>query len=330
MAFLFWTLLAVSGLVLLGWLYEIVQEHLDRRRYPAPGSFVQVADRRMHVFMQGTASGPSVVIEQGIGSPSILWWPLQSAISRFARVITYDRAGYLWSDPAGGKRTLEDRVTDLYQVLQQGKVSAPYVLVGHSMGGLLIRHFARSHPELVAGMVLVDSPDESVIFRDAVMPYYRQGAAMQQILGVAAHVGLLRLIGRHLPMLMLPDDECGYALCVTPKHAYAAGDDMRSLMNATESSRRPDAPGSLADRPLVLLHHGVPFPPMAAVMEECWAESQQTLASLSTNSEIILAKNSGHLIHVDEPSLVVDAVRRVHAAARDGVHLTHVDAQSPS
>jgi pimeloyl-ACP methyl ester carboxylesterase len=278
----------------------------------------------MHVFVQGEALGPSVVIEQGVGSPSLVWWPIQSAIARFARVLSYDRAGFLWSDAVAGERSLEDRVADLRAVLQRANVPPPFVLVGHSMGGLLIRQFARLHPELIAGMVLVDSPDESIIFRETVMPYYRQGISMQRLLAVAARFGLVRLIGKHVPMLMLPDDERGYALCVTPRHAIAAADDMRCLLNASQSARTLAAPQSLGDRPLVLLRHGVPFPAMAAVMEEGWTESQQRLGRLSTNSEILVAGKGGHLIYVDEPQLVIEAVRRVHAAARDGVPLAAV------
>lgn len=87
-----------------------------------------------------------------------------------------------------------------------------------------------------------------------------------------------------------PDDELGYSLCVTPRHAAAAADDMRCLLNAGERARRHDPPGSLGDCPLVLLRHGVPFPPMAAAMEVGWAESQERLARLSTNSEIVVAR----------------------------------------
>lgn len=323
-----WTVLAVLALLAVGYGYEALREVQDRRRYSPPGGFVEIAGRRLHVLVQGDAPGPSVVIEQGLGSPSLVWWPIQSAIAKFARVCTYDRPGSLWSDASSEERSLDDRVVDLYEVLQQAHVPPPYVLVGHSMGGLIIRRFARRHPDCVAGIVLVDSPDEAVIFRESVIPYYRQGIVMQRVLGVAARFGLLRLLGRHVPMLMLPDDDLGYALCVTPRHAAATADDMRCLLNAPQTARTPDEPGSLGDRPLVLLRHGIPFPPMAAVMEEGWAESQQRLARLSRNSEIIVAEKSNHLIHVDEPQLVIEVVRRVHAAARGGVSLAEGDQRS--
>ncbi|HEY6928015.1 MAG TPA: alpha/beta hydrolase [Steroidobacteraceae bacterium] len=307
--------IASAALVVAGLTYEKAQESRDRGRYPAPGRFVDIGGRRLHLFVEGNAPGPTVVIEQGIGSPSVVWWPIQASIAKFARVCTYDRAGFLWSDPVEKDRSLDDMIADLHAVLKNGEVPSPYILVGHSMGGLLVRRFARAYPDLVAGIVLVDSPDELVVFRDAIRPFYTQGLRMQRILGVLARLGLLRLLGRRIPMLMLPDDPVGYALCATPQHARAAADDMQAMLNASQAMQQPDAPGALGNRPLLLLEHGIAFPPIAAAMEEGWSASQRRLTHLSTNSELLTADKCGHLIHVEAPGLVVESVRRVYAAA---------------
>jgi pimeloyl-ACP methyl ester carboxylesterase len=327
MAVLLWVAIVGATLLVAGFAYEKVQESQDRRRYPAPGRFVDVDGRRLHLFIEGDAPGPTVVIEQGMGSPSVVWRPVQDSIAKFARVCTYDRAGFLWSDPVEPGRSLDDRVADLHAVLKNGQVPSPYVLVGHSMGGLLVRRFARAYPDLVAGLVLVDSPDELVIFRDAIRPFYSLGMRMQGVLGFFARLGLLRLLGRRIPMLMLPDDPVGYALCATAAHARAAADDMRAMWNASEAMRQPDSAGCLGDRPLLLLEHGIPFPPMAAAMEEGWSESQRRLARLSTNSELLTAHKCGHLIYMEDPTLVVESVRRVYEAARNGTRLTNPDSQ---
>lgn len=325
MAVLLWIAIVTAAMAVAGFTYEQVEESRDRRRYPAPGRFVEIDGRRLHLFIQGDAPGPTVVIEQGIGSPSVVWRPIQASIAKFARVCTYDRAGFLWSDPVGPGRSLDDMVADLHAVLKNGAVPSPYILVGHSMGGLLVRRFARAYPDLVAGVVLVDSPDELVIFRDSIRSFYAQGMRMQRVLGVFARVGLLRLLGRRIPMLMLPDDPVGYALCATPKHARAAADDMRAMFHASEAMKQPDLPGALGNRPLLLLEHGIPFPPMAAAMEEGWSDSQRRLAHLSTNSELLTAHKCGHLIYMDAPDLVVNSVRRVYAAAVDGTQLKSAD-----
>ena len=322
MGVLLWTTIVIAVVLVAALTCESVCEARDRRRYPAPGRLVDIGGRRIHLNCQGDSPGPTVVIEQGAASPAVVWSPVQAAIAKFARVCTYDRAGFMWSDPAATARSLDARVADLHALLTRGAVPAPYVLVGHSLGGLLLRRFARAYPDLVVGLVLVDSPDEPVVFRDSIQPYYSQGLRMQQVLGVLARVGLIRLLGRHVPMLMLPDDPAGYALCARPQHNAAAADDMRALLNAPAEIRQPGPPGSLGDRPLLVLAHGIPFPPMAAAMEEGWSDSQQRLAGLSTDSELVIAHKSGHLVHVDEPELVVESVRRVYVAARDRTRLT--------
>ena len=327
MAVLLWIAILSAAGVVAGLTYETVQEARDRRRYPAPGRFVEIDGRRLHLSIQGNAPGPTVVIEQGIGSPSVVWRPIQASIAKFARVCTYDRAGFLWSDSAEPRRSLEDMVADLHALLKNGEVPSPYVLVGHSMGGLLVRRFARAYPDLVAGIVLVDSPDELVIFRDAIRTFYAQGMRMQGVLGVLARVGLLRLLGRRIPMLMLPDDPVGYALCATPKHARAAANDMRAMFDASEAMKQPDPPGALGNRPLLLLEHGIPFPPMAAAMEEGWSDSQRRLTHLSTNSDLQTAHKCGHLIYMDDPDLVVESIRRVYAAVVDRTQLKSTDVQ---
>lgn len=327
MVVLLWTATVIVVMLAVALICEWVCEARDRRRYPAPGRIVDIGGRRLHLYCQGDAPGPTVVIEQGMASPSVVWWPVQAAIAKFARVCTYDRAGFLWSDPAPPGRSLDDRVADLHALLKGAEVPTPYVLVGHSLGGLLLRRFARAYPDLVAGLVLVDSPDELVVFRDSLRSSYSQGLGMQQVLGVLARVGLVRWVGRHVSMLMLPDDPAGYALCVRAQHSAAAADDLRALLNAPAAIRQAEPPGSLGDRPLIVLTHGIPFPPMAAAMEEGWSDSQQRLAHLSTDSELVVAHKSGHLIHLDEPELVVESVRRVHAAARERTSLARPDAR---
>ena len=228
MTVVLWTAIVIVVVVAAALIGERMCEARDRHRYPPPGRIVDIGGRRIHLHCQGDAPGPTVVIEQGVASPSIVWRPVEAAIAKFARVCTYDRAGFLWSDPAAPGRSLDDRMADLHALLKRAEVRAPYVLVGHSFGGLLLRRFARAYPDLVAGLVLVDSPDELVVFRDSLQSSYLQGLRMQQVLGVLARVGVIRLLGRYVSMLMLPDDPAGYALCVRPQHSAAAADDVRA------------------------------------------------------------------------------------------------------
>jgi len=311
---------AIMTLLAAGYLYERIAEAGDRRRFPPPGEVIRVNERRMHLFMRGAAAGPLVIIEQGLASPSLLWWPIQESVARFARVCTYDRAGYLWSDPPAGRRSIEDRVADLHTVLSQCGTPPPFVLVAHSFGGILVQEFARAFPGEVAGVVLVDTPDHALMFRESSLRFLRQGLAIQKVMRFAAQVGLVRLLGKRLNLL-LPEDEVGYALTVTPAHSAAVADDMRCVLQANRTAREPLPAGYLGDVPLLAMTHGVAFPGPAAVLEEGWDEGQRQLLSLSTNSELVRAVKCNHFIPMEDPMLVVEAIRRVHAAAKEGTRL---------
>jgi pimeloyl-ACP methyl ester carboxylesterase len=190
--------------------------------------------------------------------------------------------------------------------------------VAHSYGGLLSRRFAKRWPEEVAGLVLVDAPPESVLFKPSFLGYCAKGATFQRILATTAQIGLLRLCARWMPMLLLPDDPTARALCLSPGFMTATAEDFSSLVRAPAEMRNPEQPGELGEIPLVVLVHGIPFPGPATALEADWAAGMQRNAALSRNSRLTVAPKSNHMIHLDEPTLVVDAVRRVYEAARDG------------
>ncbi len=137
-----------------------------------------------------------MVVEQGAGGPSLAWFDLQEEIAHFACVCLYDRAGYQWSDPVPAPRSVEDRVKDLYTLLVKADLPRPYVLVAHSYGGFLVRLFARDHRDIVAGLVLIDTPDEGVYFRDAVLARYSQIAWVMMAMKFLSTVGVPRLLNR--------------------------------------------------------------------------------------------------------------------------------------
>jgi pimeloyl-ACP methyl ester carboxylesterase len=159
---------------------------------------VDVAGRKLHLIRKGHG-GPTVVIESGAGSGSFMWWPIQDRLAEITTVCTYDRAGLGWSEQAHSSRSLIQRATELHELLVSAKVPAPYVLVGYSYGGLLIRPFIRDHPEAVAGAVFVDAGHEAVYSREEVRRTNLSGmAGMFRLLGRLATLGLLRLFNVRL------------------------------------------------------------------------------------------------------------------------------------
>jgi len=320
MGWAWWCLGALGVLLGLAASAEAICEARDGTRFPPPGEMIDVGGRRLHILCKGTAPGPTVVIEQGAGSPSILWWPVQDKVAAFARVCIYDRAGYLWSDRAPRVRSLEDRVADLHALLAGAKIPAPYILVGHSFGGPLVRLYAHLYPAEIAGMVLVDTTEEGVILRPSFDDYVKKLGYFAAGLEIAARFGVLRLAA--LFMTTVPEglDADSYralkALAVRPDFFRAMRDDPPSLSRQPATLRALGGAGSLGERPLVVITHALPFPGPAAVLEDGWRAGQHRLAALSTRGELIVAEHSNHMVQSDQPEIVIDAIRRVANSVR--------------
>jgi pimeloyl-ACP methyl ester carboxylesterase len=320
-------LIALAGVLLLtgAWLVERYREWRDRRRYAPPGELLELGARRLHYASRGGAPGPTVVIEPGAGCPASLWWSVQARIANFSRVISYDRAGYLWSDPGRGERTLTERVQDLKALLARADAAPPYVFLAHGMGGLIARLFAREHPTLVAGLVLIETPPETVLLRRSFQLRCQRRARRLRLQALAAGLGLVRLWAALGGGRELPGERAGRALCVRPRHSQAVRADLLALTRWAEALRQPGTRGALGERPLVVISHAPPAE-RAAASESAWQEGQRQLAALSSDSELVLAARRDLAIALEEPELVVEAVRRVHAAVRQGSRLTGVRA----
>jgi pimeloyl-ACP methyl ester carboxylesterase len=294
----------IGSLLLAGaFAYERIAERRDPKRHPPPGRLIQVGSHRLHLFCQGSDS-PTVLIEQGAGSPSQLWRPIQERIAAFARVCTYDRAGYLWSDSVHRARSVRERAEELHSLLAKAEVPGPYLLVAHSYGGLIVREFARLYPAETGGLVLVDTPDEQALCRPEVQRFYARMRVFVRVLETASRFGLPRLL-RQIPSLR----EAFWF--VRPDEYGATADDLASLRGLDCSA---PVPGGLKDLPLVVLTHAQPFPGPFAVLERGWLESQHRLAALSSQATLTTAQKSSHMIHLDQPDLVIDAVRQMHAS----------------
>ena len=144
-----------------GALWQAIASHRDLRQNPSPGRLVDVGGYRMHVNSAGTGS-PIVILDSGLSDSSLSWVKVQPEVARFVRVVSYDRAGLGWSDPSPRPRNSRVFAEELHTLLHNAGIPAPFVLVGHSMGGYDVRMFASLFRSEVAGMVLVDASHPDV------------------------------------------------------------------------------------------------------------------------------------------------------------------------
>ncbi len=148
-------LILIAAAIAAGIAYQAFGAHRDTRRFPPPGRLIDIGPCRLHLNEQGIGS-PTVILESGIAATSLSWALVQPKIAEFTRVCSYDRAGLGWSEKCAAPRTVQESVTELHALLSSAQVPPPYILVGHSFGGLLIRAYANLRADEVAGLVFVD------------------------------------------------------------------------------------------------------------------------------------------------------------------------------
>lgn len=326
---LIWLLRVVISVVILcctgllaGYCYENYAAGREAERFPPSGRLVDVGGRSLHLLCKGDAAGPTVVIEPGAGEPSMLWWSVQDQIAMFARVCTYDRAGYQWSAPFAGQRSIEDRARELREVLMRAGVKGPYVLVAHSYGGAVVRLFARDHMQETAGLVLVDVPDEELLFGERYAAVIFKSKWILAAATFAMRTGVVRIMSTFAGAeqedepILLVEARRMWPMAFRPAALDAAADELASIERAPPALRHAGSFGVLGNLPLIVVAHGQPFPGMFAPLEVRFREGQQRLAALSSNSELVIAERANHNINLDAPEIVVDAVRRVVEAAR--------------
>jgi pimeloyl-ACP methyl ester carboxylesterase len=295
--------LLVLGVV--GMLYESVSEAADARAYPPPGQMVDVGGHRLHINCVGTGS-PTVVIEAGWGDWSAPWqmW-VQPAVAETTRVCTYDRAGMGYSEAGPLPRTSEVFARELHTLLQRAGEHGPYVLVGHSMGGWPVRIFAHEFPADVAGVVLIDTMRAEPA-GPGTPPQTEQQPALVWLAVTPARIGLLRLItGPFGPRTGLSAELANAytAFSVTSRSSEAF---LNEGMGMGESVAQAGKITSLGAVPLTVLSAGLREAPEPEWQE--WQRSQTNLLRLSSDSQQVFAKTSGHRVWLDQPGAAVGAI----------------------
>jgi pimeloyl-ACP methyl ester carboxylesterase len=243
---------------------------------------VDLGGRRLYIKCSGEARAgmPVVVMDAGMGSTSADWSSVEPNVSQFARVCSYDRAGVGKSDRAPQPRTSQDIVNDLHNLLAKAGLNPPYVLVGHSLGGMNARLYASEYPKEVVGMVLVDSTHEDENDR------------------------MLAVLPPEILKKAKPEDMI-----------IRSAEDI----DFNRSVAQIRAANWHSDIPLIVLTRGsatfnpndYAVPSLAPKFEQIRLELQKELVRCSSRGRQIIAEKSGHYIQRDQPELVIDAIRQV-------------------
>lgn len=295
----------VVGLVVAGAIYESVSEAADIRAYPPPGQMVDVGGYRLHLNCTGAGS-PTVVIDAGWGDWSLGWSGVQKEVAKTTRVCTYDRAGMGYSEAGPLPRNAEQFAKELHTLLQHAGIPGPYVLAGHSLGGLPVRVFVHDYPTEVSGVVLIDSmsPRQAKLSATDTPPPTATRASGSSILALPARMGLVRLFPGVLGLNsgVSPEVQSAYtAFSVTPRSNQAYLDEGTGL------------PESFVQAGSVKSFGAVPLIVLTARLNEMtgWQDMQTELLQLSSHSQQIVADHSGHNIQREQPEAAVEALTKM-------------------
>ena len=319
----------IAVLVAAGFLYQWLGAHYDRWRYAAGGRWIDIGDRQRIYLLEKGSGEATVLFESGIAATNLNWFHIQETVSRFAATASYDRGGLGWSSPSRTARTPSNLAAELHELMREAGIKPPFILVGHSFGGLVMRQFALLYPEEVASIVLVDPMrceewppldptkqaklDRGIKLASFAIPIARLGLARLAVtsllcrsgwiadrLASAAGKGGLHVLGRIKDeVAKMPREVWPSVAAHWSRPSYYAG--MRSHVEAVPNTllEMQDAE-PIRGIPVLLLTPGKSTP-----LSEDW------LQKIGDTVEQVIAPASAHWIHLDEPELVIQSIREM-------------------
>ena len=308
---------------------------------PSPtGQLVDIGGRKLHIHCTGNGS-PAVIVENGGAAFSFDWELVQPEVAHFARICTYDRAGYAWSDLGPEFDTFDQAVHDLHILLTKAGIPGPYVLVGHSLGGLLVRYYRATYPKDVVAMVLVDSSHEESL-QNVGPKVVRIPELTADQFKALIDDGRAKRPNNPEPDLVPetifpPYDKLPAQF--QPLHLWALrkilplvktwGLNLHRDLIRVHKIRLAD-PHPLGNMALVVLTASEFNATQAAGMtleegKQDHLRLQNDLAGLSTNSRHVMVSGSGHEVYLYKPAIVVHSISKVVSSVRNHSRLSPID-----
>lgn len=311
-------ILIVILLLITGFIFEKISRSIAGKIQP-DGQFAEVENHKMHYLKTGSG-GPTVVFETAFDPAGHLqWYHIQQKLPKTYTTFSYDRSGILWSERGPNPKTGEKIAEELHTLLEKAEVPKPYILVGHSFGGMLTRFFVKKYPQDVAGVILVDSqyPDDGKYLSPELYKMVNQGLP-GGFLKFANTFGVARLMFKN----MFPADaQYKYQNSIMPAMLYKSADatleEQDHMKAIKEEAAKINSFGSI---PLFVLTAGdqtrydsfIKDKKIKKEMLEAWTAMQKDLLRLSTDSRQITVPGSGHYINQDQPKIIEEAVNEMY------------------
>ena len=314
---LVWMIAGLLALAVMGAIYQAVATQIDQRTYPPPGELVDVGNHSLHINCVGQGS-PTVILEAASGGMSAHWIRVQQQLAQTTRVCAYDRAGLGWSEPGPEPRDARQISSELHTLLANAAgIEGPYVLVGHSYGGLYARMYAARYSEEVAGLVLVDSSHPEQFTRSPEgRATYEQIRRLGAALPFLTRLGIIRLSNYFPAHPDLPQHQRAQieAFNSSTQHVVTTVEEFRATPETTAQVRSTQ---SLGDKPLAVVSAGE--------QPSSWLEMQGELTTLSPNSIHRVVDGATHvslLYNEGDAQVTSAAIEQVVEAVRTDRPLT--------
>jgi pimeloyl-ACP methyl ester carboxylesterase len=317
--FVLYPVFAALALSAVGGAYETYRETTDPSASEMPGRLVDVGGHRLHINCTGSGS-PTVVLEAGLGEPSpVMSGWIAPNIATTTRVCVYDRAGRGWSEAADGPQDGSQVATDLRTLLVRAGEPGPYVLAGHSAGGIYVLNFARLFPQDVAGIALLDSMHPEQYNRMASWPrFYQMYRRVSAVAPSLARLGIGRIIygNSHSDLPSLQRDQ-ERAFLATPRGNRSTRDEFNQIRTAMDQAAQLT---SLADTPLAVVT-------AERDADKDWIPMQDDLATLSTNTVRRMLPDATHAMVVENEDAAFQSSQAILDVIRSVRTNTPIDAQ---
>ncbi|WP_159881783.1 alpha/beta fold hydrolase [Paenibacillus puerhi] len=298
-------LILATSFLIIGAIWQTMMLQKESRLFLPQGEIYSVNSHDRHVYGVGEGK-PTLVFVAGSGTPSAFtdYYELQSELMPYARTVSYDRAGFGWSEPTKIPRTVDILVEELHELLQKANETPPYILVGHSLGALEVIHYAQTYPSEVQGILVLDGGSPEYYAHESEMKSYFINRVMAglRVTGVARALGnaglLLPFTGENLRYERLPNEVKALDAAMFYKHLGESG-NLSFIKNMSENAQLVMDRGYLKDIPLVIL---------SSDSGKSWEKVQQQLLHWSNDSYQETLPQSQHYIHWSNKEAVITKI----------------------